>query len=247
MISRTFRILPRVGPGTERRIFSYGILDWYNFLDTESLPFMAPIRKTECDHCLEIAINHLEAGETRPLAAMLPGNEEWRLFGRFGKNAAFLDIETDGLHHGAIVTVVSVHRDGDTVTLTQGRDLTEDRLSDALDGAPLLVTFNGKCFDVPMLRDAFPGIDLGMPNMDLRFAGRKAGLRGGLSAVESALDIQRDGDIATVDGAEAVRLWRRWERYNDDDALELLTEYNRADTENLVAVANAIYGRLSRV
>ncbi|NLL94919.1 MAG: exonuclease [Thermoplasmatales archaeon] len=246
MISRTFRILPGVGPKTEERIISCGVLDWYGFLDADSVPAMNPRRKAECDRCLETAVGHLEAGETRELAAMLPGNEEWRLFGRFGGDAAFLDIETDGLHAGAVVTMVSVHRGGYTVTLTRGRDLTAGRLSDALDGAPLLVTFNGKCFDVPMLRGEFPGVDLGMPNMDLRFAGRKAGLRGGLAGVESALGIGREGHLARVDGAEAVRLWKRWERHNDDAALELLTEYNRADTENLAAIADIIYGRLSR-
>ncbi len=247
MISRTFRVLPGVGPATEGKILSCGVLDWYGFLDRDAIPVMSPRRKSDCDRLLESAISHLEAGETRPLAAMLPRNEEWRLFGRFGRDAAFLDIETDGLHAGARVTMVSVHRGGYTTTLTLGRDLNASRLSDALDDAPLLVTFNGKCFDVPMLRNAFPGLDLGMPNMDLRYAGRKANLTGGLCRVEEALGVRRDGDLASVDGAEAVRLWTRWERRNDIDALELLTEYNRADTENLAIVADRIYGRLSRV
>ena len=39
-------------------------------------------------------------------------------------------------------------------------------------------------------------------------------------------------------------LWKQWERHGDKDALEILTEYNRADTINLERIADIIYGRL---
>ena len=62
--------------------------------------------------------------------------------------------------------------------------------------------------------------------------------------MEIELGITRDEEIEGVDGAMAVRLWKQWERHGDKDALEILTEYNRADTINLERIADIIYGKL---
>lgn len=245
MITRTFRVVPSVGPVTEKKILSCGIRDWYGFLEADCVPAVSAATKEKCDRHLNVACSLLDRGDTRGLTSMLPRNEEWRLFNRFGGDAAYLDIETDGLYSGARVTMATVHRRGESVTLTRGRDLNARRLADALDDAPMVVTFNGKCFDIPMLASEFPTLDLGMPNLDLRFAGRKAGLDGGLGRVERLLGITREGEMANLDGAEAVRLWNRWERNNDHRSLELLAEYNRADTENLVFLAQEICRRLA--
>ncbi len=53
------------------------------------------------------------------------------------------------------VTTVILHPDGDTQTLIAGDDLTAGNLRAAFDGADLLVTFNGKRFDVPFLEANF--------------------------------------------------------------------------------------------
>ena len=52
-----------------------------------------------------------------------------------------------------------------------------------------------------------------------------------LKAVERVLGIQRR--LRGVDGFEAVRLWNRFERFGDHDALEILLEYNREDVLDL--------------
>ena len=168
------------------------------------------------------------------------------MYRHFRDSAAYLDIETDGLSRDSLVTVVTVHRPGDTVTLTEGIDLTPDTLAQALDGVSLLVTFNGSCFDVPVLRNSFPEVDWDIPQFDLRFASRKVGYRGGLKPLEIEMGITRSEDIEGVDGADAVRLWKMWERHGDRDSLEILTEYNRADTVNLERIADTIYERLVR-
>ena len=80
--------------------------------------------------------------------------------------------------------------------------------------------------------------------MDLCFASRKIGLRGGLKSIEREIGLARDEDIAGVDGFEAVRLWRRWERRGDKDAFARLLDYNRADVVNLETLADIVYKRL---
>ncbi len=246
MIRHTFRIAPSVGTKKERYIWESGVRDWDDFLASRSVCAVPDYRKKECDLAISKASELLDDGDAAGLNGLLPKSEQWRLFGEFGDRAAYLDIETDGLERDSLVTVVTVHTVKDTVTLVHGRGLDDGAISDALDGASMLVTFNGSCFDLPVLRESFPALDLTLPHLDLRFASRKVGYRGGLKNLEAEIGISRDEGIQGVDGFEAVRLWKRWCGRGDADSLERLTEYNRADTVNLKRVADAVYPRLVR-
>ena len=244
MIEHTFQMLPSVGRKKESSLWESGILDWEGFLSSRSVPGIKDASKDRCDAVLMQAFELLDDGESRLLGQMVPRSEHWRMYDRFRDDAAYLDIETDGLSRDALVTVVTVHRKGATTTLVEGVDLDAGSLSDALEGADVLVTFNGSCFDVPVLRNSFPGVDLDIPHYDLRFASRKLGHKGGLKPLEIEMGISRPDEIEGVDGAMAVRLWHQWERHGDRDALDILVEYNRADTVNLETIADRIYGRL---
>ena len=246
MITHTFQILPSVGAKKEKAIWEDGVRTWDEFLSADSVHTMRPEAKERGDILLTQASELLDDGDSRSLADMMPKGEVWRMYRHFRDSAAYLDIETDGLSRDSLVTVVTVHRPADTVTLTEGIDLTPDALAQTLDGVSILVTFNGSCFDVPVLRNSFPEVDWDIPQFDLRFASRKVGYRGGLKPLEIEMGITRSEDIEGVDGADAVRLWKMWERHGDRDALEILTEYNRADTVNLERIADTIYKRLVR-
>ncbi len=246
MITHTFQLLPSVGAKKERAIWETGVLSWDDFLSADSVGTMRQEAKERGDILLAQASELLDDGDSRSLADMLPRGEQWRMYRRFRDDAVYLDIETDGLSRDSLVTVVTVHGRGDTVTLTEGIDLSPETLSAAVDGASMMVTFNGSCFDVPVLRNSFPEVDLDIPQFDLRFAARKVGYRGGLKPLETEMGITRAEDIEGVDGADAVRLWKLWERHGDRDALDILTEYNRADTVNLETIADRIYDRLVR-
>lgn len=246
MIEHTFQIVPSVGAKKERMLWEDGIRTWDDFVSADSVRGIRDEAKGRGDALLTQASELLEEGDSLLLSDMVPKSEHWRMYRRFRDDAAYLDIETDGLSRDALVTVVTVHRPSGTVTLTEGIDLTPDALADALEGAKILVTFNGSCFDVPVLRNSFPEVDLDIPQYDLRFASRKVGYRGGLKHLEIEMGITRDEEIEGVDGAAAVRLWNMWVRHGDRDALDILTEYNRADTVNLERIADSVYERLVR-
>ena len=131
---------------------------------------------------------------------------------------------------------MSFHRDGETTTLVAGRDLTADRLRERFREADLLATFNGARFDVPFLETAF-GIEVDTPHLDLMYPCRRIGLSGGLKPIENRLGIDRDRP--DLSGRDAVRLWREYER-GDEDALDTLIAYNREDTENLRTLADVV-------
>jgi hypothetical protein len=244
MIEHTFQMLPSVGAKKERVLWESDILTWDDFLSSDSIKCVKPALKERSDPIIMQAEEMLKEEDALALSDLIPKSEHWRMYDHFKDDAAYLDIETDGLSRDSLVTVVTVHRKGRTTTLTEGIDLDSESLSKALEGSKMLVSFNGSCFDVPVLRNSFPNVDFDMPHYDLRFASRKVGYRGGLKPLEISLGIHRSEDILDVDGEMAVHLWHQWERNGDEDALNILQEYNRADTVNLEYIADVIYGRL---
>lgn len=246
MIRNTFQLLPAVGPGKERTIWKDGVLNWSQFLERSSVKGIADKKKKSADTIIEECVNLLHERKILDLSARMPRTEHWRLYEEAHENVAYLDIETDGLSRDSLITVVSVHRTSGTTTLVHGQGLNEETLKNALSGASLLVTFNGSCFDVPVMRNSFPSLDLEIPHFDLRFACRRIGLTGGLKKIETMTGLCRDESLASVDGEDAVRLWRAWKRLGDQKSLETLIKYNRADTINLVALADIVYPALVR-
>ncbi len=241
MIERTFQLLPSIGVSMERRLWSSGIPDWETFLGSDIVPGISQKRKTRLDSELETAKGKLAEGRYGFFASKLPTREHWRLYRKARDDAAFLDIETDGLGGSAIITVVSVTRGGSTTTLVRGSDLDRDGLNQALEGTTMLVTFNGLSFDIPMIAARFKDCIPTAPHLDLRHACRKVGLTGGLKAIERKLGMTRAQEVEYVTGKDAIHLWHLWQRRGNQAALNTLMRYNVMDTENLVPLADTIY------
>ena len=246
VLERSFVLLDRVGERTERRIWEQGILTWDDFLGTGRVSPFSKERKKAADLVLEEAKDAFDGGVADFFANRLPNREVWRLFPRFREEAVFLDIETTGLSRYSAITVVGLARGGEFRALVRGEDLTRRELASQLEGARMLVTFNGASFDLPMLMRHMdvPGLDL--PHMDLRFTARRVGLSGGLKSIERQLDLARDREFAMMTGHDAVHLWRLWERGGNRRARDLLLRYNEADVTNLVDVADQVCERMTR-
>lgn len=109
---------------------------------------------------------------------------------------------------------------------------------DLLEGVEQIYTYNGACFDLPVIRGHL-GIDLAdaFPHRDLMRDCWAHGLKGGLKAVERQLGIHRDTE--GIDGWMAMKLWEA-HRGGDAEALDLLLRYNREDVENLEVLARKL-------
>jgi len=183
----------------------------------------------------------LAARDHRFFGAWLPTAERWRAYGDFRSDAAYLDIETTGLNwSGDLITLVGLADARRFRMYIRGVDL--DELPADLRRYKLLVTFNGTHFDLPILRNAFPILPP-MLHVDLQYPLRRLGYRGGLKRIERRLGLERPDDLAGLRGSDAVRLWRRYER-GDDDSLEALIGYNRQDVENLRPLMQYAYDAL---
>jgi uncharacterized protein YprB with RNaseH-like and TPR domain len=164
----------------------------------------------------------------RYFADRLPSRELWRLFPDFRHQAAFLDIETTGLAAPEITTIALY--DGRRIRYyIHGHNL--DRFPDDIRGYSLIITYNGKTFDVPLI-ESFFRIRLDQAHLDLRYVLKSMGYSGGLKHCERQAGISR-GDLAGVDGWFAVLLWHDYQRTRNPKALETLLAYNIEDVVNL--------------
>ena len=236
-IENSFIPVKGVGETTERRLWEAGVTTWDEFEGD-----VVGDRNAERIHrFVDTARERLRESDARYFREAFPSGCHWRCYEDFRDATCFLDIETTGLDQRRDeVTVVSCHRGGDTTTLVAGRDLTADRLQRELDAANLLVTFNGKRFDVPFMEASF-GVSVEAPHVDLMYPCRNLGLTGGLKAIEREVGIDRDRP--DLSGEDAVRLWREYER-GDERALETLVSYNRDDTANLRTLMEIVANRL---
>ena len=156
---------------------------------------------------------------------------------------AYLDIKTTGLSpHLHRITVVGVLIGPDeSIIQLVGDDICAERLTQILQPVSNLYTYNGTRFDLPFLRLRL-GLELiaSLQHHDLMFDCWKIGLYGGLKAVEMKLGIPRQ--LSHLNGYAAIRLWKDYQNHQDQEALRLLTEYNREDVLNLKLLRNALMG-----
>lgn len=217
-----------IGEKTERKLWSAGVTDWDAFDPDVSV--IGQTRATRIQEYITQARDRLTDREVEFFARTVPQQAHWRLYETLPTETTFLDIETTGLSpQDAVVTTVSIHRAGETMTLVRGRDLTASRLREVFTDTGLLVTFNGRRFDVPFLESEYD-LSIAVPHADLYLLAGRLGYNGGLTDIETTFGIDRDRP--DISGADAVRLWQEYQR-GDERALETLIEYNRTDTRNM--------------
>jgi len=244
MIKNSFSILQGVGEKIERRLWANGIRSWDDFLAADEINFLGLARKRLYDESLHEAALHLDQEDAQYFAKALRGKEHWRLFPSFRKYAVALDIESNGFMpaQGGYATIVGLYDGTEYKALVKGRDLTRENIERELSRYKYLITFFGSGYDIPFLNQTL-GVSFRMPHFDLSFAGKRAGLKGGLKKLEDQFGIQREDTVKGINGYDAVKLWRA-AKQGDSEALELLIAYNRCDTVNLFALAERLYSML---
>jgi uncharacterized protein YprB with RNaseH-like and TPR domain len=229
VLEHTFLHLRGVGPRLERHLWDSDVRTW-NDARARAADVLTPARAATILPGLDESADRLEAGDPVYFQNGLPSSESWRLFHDFRHTVAYLDIETTGLGGPTdIITTIALYDGGSLRTFVHGDDL--DEFPDAVARYGLLVTYNGKCFDVPFINHYF-GLRLSQAHIDLRYVLARLGYKGGLKGCERAFGIDR-GELDGVDGFFAVRLWRDYIRHGNDKALETLLAYNAEDVVNL--------------
>jgi uncharacterized protein len=230
MLKNTFIHIPKISRDTEIKIWNSDVYSWQDFLDNEHKIRMPSARKSVIANNLQESIDALHKKNYSFFSA-LPTSQHWRMYSELKEKTCFLDIETTGLSKVYNdITLIGMHSDNGTKIFVKGDNL--EKFENELKKYQMIVTFNGRCFDLPFIRQKFPGTVINQYHADLRFIMADLGFRGGLKSIEKQRGITRDDELDGVDGFEAVRLWHRFKK-GDDSALATLKKYLTADVENL--------------
>ncbi len=230
----------RVGPATERKLWAQGVTDWDACLACAEQRTSVRLSPALVDDTRD-SLDRFDAGDWSWFNRRLKGRDTWRAFGELGAKALYLDIETDGTADAGSITMIGAYDGSDFRCFVKGHDL-EDAL-DLIDAHPMVVTFNGSSFDLPVIRKTFPGLVWNHIHVDLRYVFHQLGMRGGLKVIEKRLGIDRSDETDGMDGYEAVMLWHAYRRGNPA-ALDRLIRYNREDVVNLHALMQIGYEAL---
>lgn len=237
MIRNTFCHIPGVSVRLERMLWERGIHSWDCFLAGADIP-LQPGRVRHITEHLRKSMDCLALAEPGFFADSLPVKHHWRLFPAFRHSTAYLDIETTGLGQAEDhITTIALYDGKSIFHYVHGENL-EDFRND-IQRYRVLVTYNGKCFDIPFIRRSL-GMEMPQVHIDLMYVLRSLGITGGLKGCEKKLGLDRK-ELEGVDGFFAVLLWRDFLRSGNRAALETLLAYNIEDVVNLEALMVTAY------
>lgn len=241
MLINTFCHIPGVGITTEKKLWAAGIHNWSIFQECGNGETKIPLsgkKVAAIKPFLEESFVHLTGGNPFFFGQHLPAGLHWRLFPDFRDSIAYVDIETTGLENWCNeITTIALY-DGQTVhTYVNGMNLND--FVDDIQRFKIIVTYNGRCFDVPFIERYFR-LKLDHVHIDLRFILKSLGFSGGLKACERQMGIDR-GELSDIDGYYAVILWNDYKGTGNQKSLRTLIKYNSMDAKNLEAMLVMAY------
>ena len=229
MLKNSFQHIPGIGAATEKQLWASGISGWQDITPANTFK-ISPKRFETISAYTNASHEHLKNNNPAYFADLLPAKEHWRLFNEFRNSTAYIDIETTGIEfYGCEITTIALYDGKKIGYYIKGQNL--EAFIEDIQNYDLLVTYNGKTFDVPFIEGKF-GITLNHAHIDLRYVLKSLGYSGGLKLCEKALGVDR-GDLDGVDGYFAVLLWLDYQQNRNEKALETLLAYNIEDVVNL--------------
>ncbi len=239
MIKSTFIFIPGIGERTEENLWKKSILTWDDLKERAHIIGLSKAKRRVIEDYLDRAENALHKHDASFFAEHLPQKEYWRIYKEFRDKALFLDIETTGLSlYYDKITLIGTSNGHKIKIFVKDNNLEE--AINYLQNYEMIVTFNGKLFDIPFIMKEFPEAKIPPIHIDLRYLLRSLGVTGPLKKVEAKLNIPRPKDVQEINGREAAVLWSRFVK-GDDQALEKLLLYNIYDVVNLQSITYLSY------
>jgi len=232
MLTHSFCFLPGIGKKKEEALWKQGILTWEKFLQATYI--LEIKQKQKYDVLLQEAKRKMRENDSSYFAQQFPAAEMWRLYSYFKEDTLFLDIEADS--KGPFV--IGMYDKGKTMAMVRGVNMEKDLLLSAFHGKKLIISFNGKSFDIPRISAYFNIIIPPTPHIDLRHLCPRLGLHGGLKKIEQKLGIQRE-----LTGSPTAA-WKAFFASGDREYLDLIIKYNEEDVVNLHPLLEYVYWQL---
>jgi uncharacterized protein YprB with RNaseH-like and TPR domain len=171
------------------------------------------------------------------------------------ENFAIIDIETLGLFGRPIILIGLCQVTGNGVCTNQflARDVAEEasalaQFRSQLKGSSVLVSFNGRCFDVPFMRErmAYYGLDgdlaFGGAHFDvLHFARRAFKDKLGSCRLENIETYMGIGRGVNIPGALVPEFYDSYQRTGNVGPLVAIVEHNKQDLVTLAQLFCSLY------
>lgn len=246
-LRRTFLHLPRIGVRTEQRLWREGITTWDDLeAARREAPDLFGRTRSPLLKAIDASRKALEEQDAAFFAGRLPSREHFRIAAEFFTQTVFLDIETTGLslYYDKITLVGCAQADRYACHIMGIGNDQSNTVTDLIEAAKCLVTFNGTVFDLKFLAKYLPALRLPAAHVDLRYLVRRGSLTGGQKKVEKILGIERPDDVGEVDGVRAVVLWYEYISGNLESGRQLV-RYNHADVECMKPILDHAIARIA--
>ncbi len=159
-----------------------------------------------------------------------------RILHDYYDQALFFDIETDGIGPNSEITIISACLNGEMNTYVKDENLYD--FIEIFDRAKILVGFNSKHFDTPLVSSRFKFTTL-PAQIDLMHEAGHYGYKGGLKAIEKMIGYKRKNSEG-VTGEDAVSLWHSYKASKNRDFLNQLIAYNQEDVYSLIKLYHVV-------
>ncbi|MBN1947632.1 MAG: ribonuclease H-like domain-containing protein [Bradymonadales bacterium] len=244
ILEHTFCHFPGIGLKTERHLWERGLSTWEDLVEWAAKA-AGHGQLSRAAALVEESREQLCAGNAEYFFERLPTGQQWRAFSDFKERVAYLDIETTGLTpQYDYITTIALYDGRDIRVYVHGRNL--EQFASDIRRYGLLVTYNGKCFDLPVIERQFD-IRLPKAHIDLRYVLGSLGFKGGLKGCEKRFGLGRN-ELEGLDGYFAVLLWSEFRRTRREEVLETLLAYNVADVLSLeTLMAHAVNLHLAQM
>lgn len=252
-LKSNLKLIPKIGLKTEEKLKEKGYCTWGDLLNHDSY----------CDNALKLS-NSLDNMEFGDLIDLLEDNRYSKSC-RFNslraaslaepENFKFMDIETMGLSNVPVILIGVAEIQGEKIISHQYllRDYDEEPaileayLSD-LDEDSIHVTFNGKFFDVPFIKNRLnfyrmPSEILNRPHLDLLYFAKnlwKESLPNcQLQTIEKYIfDIERENDVP---GQFVPGFYKTYLKKNNIGPLIPIVKHNHEDIVSLASFLMKMY------
>ena len=229
MIEKTFCHIEGISENMEKILWKNGICNWNYFLENyDNIECLSNKKLEKIREDILVSKENLSCSNIKYFKNKLHVKHHYRL-ANLGK-IAYVDIETTGLSRWIDkITMIGIYDGIEAKSYIYGQDL--ELAYEKLKEFDIVVTFNGKIFDIPFIQHKC-SYKYDLIHLDLRYLLKEFGLFGGLKKIELELGLKRDEEVTSIDGFEAVRLWKKFEK-GDIKALKKLIKYNHEDIINL--------------
>ena len=218
MLQNSFIQLPGIGAKKEMSLWKSGILNWKDLISENKYNYDER-DKNNPNISIETCIERFAQRDATYFYQILPPSQSWRLL-KNSKMLAYTLISrpTEEIITMDFITTIATYDGNNIRYYINGQNL--DEFINDVSNYKILITYNGKSFDIPLHRKLFQYRTKPCSNR-LKVHIEKFRYKGGLKSCEKQLGLSRSG-LEGVDGYFAIHLWNDYYYNTNQKALETL-------------------------